>query len=80
LKRYRKNRERRVSDAGVSLLLLYSSPTGAQPQRIISMAKTIPTKPIDRSAVTGRFVTPEYAVRHPRTTEHERVPVSNPKK
>jgi len=44
------------------------------------MAKTIPTKPVDRSAVTGRFVTPEYAIRHPRTTEHERVPVHNPKK
>ena len=44
------------------------------------MAKTIPTKPIDRSAVNGQFVTHEYAIRHPRTTEHERVPISNPKK
>jgi hypothetical protein len=44
------------------------------------MAKSIPTKPVDRSAISGRFVTPEYAIRHPRTTEHERVPVSNPNK
>jgi hypothetical protein len=44
------------------------------------MAKTIPTKPIDRSAITGRFVTERYAEMHPNTTEHERVPVSNPKK
>jgi len=44
------------------------------------MAKTIPTKPVDRSSITGRFVTPGYAERHPRTTEHERVPISNPKK
>ena len=44
------------------------------------MGKTIPTKPVDRSAVTGRFVTPEYAIRHPRTTEHEHVPIRNPKK
>jgi hypothetical protein len=44
------------------------------------MAKTIPTKPVDRSAVTGRFVTETYANKHPRTTEHERVPISNPKK
>jgi hypothetical protein len=44
------------------------------------MAKTIPTKPVDRSAVTGRFVTPRYAETHPRTTEHEHVPISNPKK
>jgi hypothetical protein len=46
----------------------------------ITLAKTIPTKPIDRSAVTGQFVKPEYARTHPRITEHERVPVSNPKK
>ena len=38
VKRYRKERERRVSDAGVSLPLLYSKPTGARPQRTISMA------------------------------------------
>jgi hypothetical protein len=25
-------------------------------------------------------VTPSFAERHPRTTEHERVPISNPKK
>jgi hypothetical protein len=42
--------------------------------------KTIPTKPVDRSAVTGRFVKPEYARTHPRTTEHEHVPIHNPKK
>lgn len=46
----------------------------------IPLAKSIPTKPIDRSAITGRFVTGGYAARHPRTTEHEHVPVSNPKK
>jgi hypothetical protein len=44
------------------------------------MAKTIVTKPVDRSAVTGRFVTGTYADRHPRTTEHEHVPVHNPKR
>ena len=44
------------------------------------MAKSIPTKPVDRSAITGRFVTGQYAATHPKTTEHERVPVSNPKK
>lgn len=25
----------------------------------------------DRSAVTGRYVTPEFAVKHPKTTVHE---------
>jgi hypothetical protein len=44
------------------------------------MAKTIPMKEVDRSAVTGRFVTGKYAESHPRTTEHEHVPISNPKK
>lgn len=44
------------------------------------MAKTIPMKIIDRSAVTGRFVTERYAETHPRTTEREHVPVNNPKK
>jgi hypothetical protein len=44
------------------------------------MAKTILPKPVDRSAITGRFVKPEYARTHPNTTEHERVPISNPKK
>lgn len=44
------------------------------------MAKTIPTKPVNRSSVTGRFVTERYANNHPRTTEREHVPVSNPKK
>jgi len=45
-----------------------------------NMAKTIRTKPVDRSAITGRFVTGTYADKHPRTTEHEHVPVHNPKK
>ncbi len=45
-----------------------------------AMAKTIPTKPVDRSAITGRFVPERYAQTHPKTTEHERVPISNPKK
>jgi len=44
------------------------------------MAKTIPTKPVDRSSVTGRFVTERYTQTHPRTTEREHVPISNPKK
>jgi len=48
--------------------------------RMSAMAKTIPVKPVDRSAVTGRFVTERYAQTHPRTTERERVPISNPKK
>lgn len=26
-----------------------------------------------RSSETGRFVTEKYAVRHPKTTEHERI-------
>jgi hypothetical protein len=44
------------------------------------MAKTIPTKVVYRSAVSGEFVTPRYAENHPRTTEREHVPISNPKK
>ena len=44
------------------------------------MAKTIPRKVVDRSSVTGRFVTEKYADNHPRTTEREHVPVNNPKK
>jgi hypothetical protein len=44
------------------------------------MAKTIPEKVIDRSSVTGRFVTERYADNHPRTTEREHVPIHNPKK
>jgi len=44
------------------------------------MAKTIPTKVINRSAVSGQFVTQRFAQTHPRTTEREHVPVSNPKK
>ena len=44
------------------------------------MAKTIPTKVVNRSAVSGKFVTQRYAQTHPRTTEREHVPVSNPQK
>jgi hypothetical protein len=44
------------------------------------MAKTIPMKVVDRSSITGRFVTERYADNHPRTTEREHVPISNPKK
>ena len=44
------------------------------------MAKTIPTKIVDRSSITGRFVTKQYAENHPLTTEREHVPISNPKK
>ncbi|HVP46433.1 MAG TPA: hypothetical protein VMT32_07615 [Bryobacteraceae bacterium] len=40
------------------------------------MAKKTVT--INRSAVTGQFVTPKYAKQHPRTTETERRP--SPKK
>lgn len=44
------------------------------------MAKRIPMKEVDRSSITGRFVTERYAENHPKTTEHEHVPISNPKK
>jgi hypothetical protein len=44
------------------------------------MAKRIPMKEVDRSSITGRFVTERYAEKHPNTTEHEHVPISNPKK
>jgi hypothetical protein len=37
-------------------------------------------KEVDRSSITGRFVTERYAENHPNTTEHEHVPISNPKK
>jgi hypothetical protein len=37
-----------------------------------------PKKDIYRSSVTGRFVTPDYAKKHPRTTEHQHVPIKNP--
>ncbi|MGB0013968.1 MAG: hypothetical protein WBQ03_20385 [Candidatus Sulfotelmatobacter sp.] len=42
--------------------------------------KTIPEKPVSRSSITSRFVTDAYADRHPKTTEHEHVPIHNPKK
>ena len=44
------------------------------------MAKSIPTKVVYRRADTGVFTTQRYADKHPRTTEREHVPVSNPKK
>ena len=64
------------TDAERTTLTMQFEPMKGQ----INMAKTIPTKPVDRSAETGRFVTPEYARSHPKTTEHERAPISNPKK
>lgn len=42
--------------------------------------KRIPTKPVYRDSRTGEFVTPNYAERHPATTEREHVPVHNPPK
>ena len=39
------------------------------------MAKKAKTRTQYRSAVTGKFVTPEYARNHPRTTVKERVKV-----
>jgi hypothetical protein len=45
------------------------------------MSKAKPdTRPVDRSSVTGRFVTEQFAKSHPRTTEHQRVPVPKPPK
>lgn len=44
------------------------------------MAKSIPEKTVYRSSVTGQFVPQRYANNHPRTTEREHVPISNPKK
>jgi hypothetical protein len=35
---------------------------------------------VSRSAKTGRFVTPEYAKKHPATTENEHVRVPTKKK
>ena len=35
---------------------------------------------LNRSAVTGKFVTPQYTKNHPRTTETEQGPVKSPKK
>ena len=37
-------------------------------------------KQIDRSSVSGRFVTHDYAKKHPRTTETEKVTVKPPKR
>lgn len=33
----------------------------------------VPTQDAYRNSVNGRFVTEQYADRHPRTTEHERI-------
>jgi len=30
-----------------------------------------------RSAISGRFVTPKYAEKHPKTTVNERIPLPN---
>lgn len=38
------------------------------------------TRTIHRSAVSGRFVTPQYANQHPRTTETERRPSGSGRK
>ena len=35
--------------------------------------KSVPTQTSYRSSVTGEFVTRQYAERHPRTTERERI-------
>jgi hypothetical protein len=43
------------------------------------MPKAIPTKTVFRSAITGKFVTEKYAKKHPKTTEREHVPLSNPR-
>lgn len=32
------------------------------------------TRPASRSSVTGQFVSPAYAAKHPKTTQNERVP------
>jgi hypothetical protein len=37
-------------------------------------------KVIHRSAIDGKFVTPEYADKHPKTTEREHVSVGKPSK
>lgn len=37
-------------------------------------------KTINRSSVTGRIVTSDYAKKHPNTTEKERVRIPNKKK
>jgi hypothetical protein len=36
------------------------------------------TREINRSSVTGRLVSEQYAKAHPKTTEHERVRVPAP--
>lgn len=33
----------------------------------------VPTQDAHRSSVSGRFVTEQYANRHPKITEHERI-------
>jgi hypothetical protein len=48
-------------------------------ERRIAMAKK-PTIVVNRNSVNGRFVTPAYVQRHPRTTETEHRPVPSKKK
>lgn len=38
------------------------------------------TRKVNRSSITGEFVTPTYAAQHPKTTETETVKVPKPKK
>lgn len=35
---------------------------------------TSKTRPASRSSVSGQFVTPAYAAKHPKTTQNERLP------
>lgn len=42
------------------------------------MSKKVELQDVYRDARNGRFVTEEYADRHPKTTEHERRPVPSP--
>lgn len=44
------------------------------------MARRTSTRTVARSSVTGRFVKKSYAKTHKRTTEVERIRVSQPKK
>jgi len=40
----------------------------------------MPTKKVDKSADTGRFVTKKEVEKHPKTTYTQTVPTKNPKK
>ena len=44
------------------------------------MAAKAKSKTINRSSITGRLVTADYAKKHPNTTEKERVRVPTSKK